>query len=182
MDITETFYAPTRADWRQWLADNHATAREIWLVTYSKQSGKPTVAYLEAVEEALCFGWIDGIAKKIDTERTAQRFTPRRPKSNWTQLNIERAKRLIEQGLMTDAGRATLPDLSPDAYKFPTDIIAALQQDPVVWANYQAFQPVYQRIRVSYIDIVRKQPEEFQKRLDKFIQKTRENKTFGGIE
>lgn len=182
MDITETFYAPTRAEWRQWLADNHATAREIWLVTYSKQSSKPSVAYLEAVEEALCFGWIDGIAKKIDTERTAQRFTPRRPKSNWTQLNIERAKRLIEQGLMTEAGRARLPDLSPDAFKIPADILAAIQEDPVTWANFQAFPPVYQRIRIGYIDEMRKQPAEFQKRLANFLKKTRENKTFGGME
>lgn len=182
MDITETFYAADRTAWRQWLADHHASAREIWLIMYSQQSGKPTVAYLEAVEEALCFGWIDGIAKKIDNERRAQRFTPRRSKSHWTQLNIERARRLIEAGLMTEAGRAILPDLSPDAFQIPADILAALQADPVIWANFQGFPPVYQRIRIGYIDEMRKQPAEFKKRLENFLKKTAENKRFGGME
>ncbi|MBZ0284302.1 MAG: YdeI/OmpD-associated family protein [Anaerolineae bacterium] len=182
MDITETLYVSDRAGWRRWLMDNHATATEIWLITYSKTTGKSSVPYLHAVEEALCFGWIDGIAKKMDAERTAQRFTPRRPKSNWTELNKERARRLIAAGLMTDAGRAKLPDLSLDAFQIAPDILEALQADPQVWANFQAFPGLYQRIRVSAIEEVRRQPEEFKRRLNKFLDQTRQNKMFGGME
>lgn len=182
MDITVTFYAKDRAEWRQWLMDNHQTASEIWLVYYNKDSGKPSVPYIQAVEEALCFGWIDGIAKKIDEESRGQRFTPRRPKGNWTELNKERARRLIAAGLMTEAGYAKLPDLSLDLFQIAPDILEALQADPQVWANFQAFPGIYHRIRITFIEEMRKQPEEFKKRLEKLIEKTRQNKMFGGIE
>jgi uncharacterized protein YdeI (YjbR/CyaY-like superfamily) len=182
MDITETFYASERGGWRQWLAENHATAKEIWLIYYSRESGKPSVPYIHAVEEALCFGWIDGIAKKMDDERRAQRFTPRRPKSNWTELNKERARRLIASGQMTEAGLMKLPDLSLESFQIAPDILAALQADVQVWENFQSFPGVYHRIRITYIEDMRDQPEEFQKRLDKLVQKTRQNKMFGGIE
>ncbi|HRF97451.1 MAG TPA: hypothetical protein PLZ51_19725, partial [Aggregatilineales bacterium] len=86
-----------------------------------------------AVEEALCFGWIDGIAKRMDSERTVQRFTPRRAKSNWTELNKERARRLIASGLMTEAGFATLPDLSIESFKIAPDILNAIQADDQTW-------------------------------------------------
>lgn len=180
MEITETLYVTDRAEWRRWLVDNHKTAKEIWLVYYSKESGKPRIPYLHAVEEALCFGWIDGIAKKMDAERTAQRFTPRRPKSNWTELNKERMRRLIAQGLMTEAGLAVAPDLSIESFTIAPDILEALQADPVVWANYQQFDSLYQRVRVSTIEDARRQPEEFRRRLEKFIDMTRQNKTYGG--
>lgn len=182
MDITTTFYPTDRAAWRAWLEENHATETEIWLMFPSVASGKPRVAYLEAVEEALCFGWIDGIAKKTDAENTAQRFTPRRPKSNWTELNKERARRLIAIGRMTEAGRAKLPDLNIEAFRIADDIQAALQQDAETWANFQAFPALYQRIRIGYIEEMRKQPQEFQKRLANFLKKTRENKMFGTLE
>lgn len=129
MEITETFYAANREEWRKWLSENHRIKNEIWLVTYGRSSGKPSVPYLHAVEEALCFGWIDGIAKKFDSERSAQRFTPRRPKSNWTELNKERAKQLILSGRMTEAGMKVLPNLSSDSFQIPTDILEALHQD-----------------------------------------------------
>lgn len=182
MQITETLYVATRDEWRAWLAENHATKKEIWLISYSKNSNKPSILYLHAVEEALCFGWIDGIAKKIDSERSAQRFTPRRLKSNWTELNKERAKRLIQNGKMTEAGLKVLPDLSPDAFKIPQDILEALQADAQTWNNFQRFPDVYKRIRIGYIEEVRKQSSEFQKRLNNFLKKTREDKMFGTIE
>ncbi len=182
MQITETLYITERAQWRQWLMDNHKTAKEIWLISYTKASGKLSVPYLHTVEEALCFGWIDGIAKKMDAERTAQRFTPRRANSHWTELNKERARRLIASSLMTEAGRAVLPDLSLDAFSIAPDILAALQADPETWENFQGFPAVYQRIRIGYIEEVRHQSEEFQKRLINFLTKTRQNKMFGTIE
>ena len=182
MQITETLYVTNRDEWRKWLSENHAVKREIWLISYSKNSDKPSILYLHAVEEALCFGWIDGIAKKIDSERLAPRFTPRRLKSNWTELNKERAKRLIQSGKMTEAGLKVLPDLSPNSFQIPKDILEVLQADVQVWNNYQRFPDVYKRIRIGYIEEVRKQPGVFQKRLENFINKTRENKMFGTIE
>jgi uncharacterized protein YdeI (YjbR/CyaY-like superfamily) len=182
MQITKTFYAPDRAAWRQWLAEHHAAAKEIWLIYYRKGVDRPSIPYLHAVEEALCFGWIDGIAKTMDAERNAQRFTPRKSKSHWTELNKDRARRLIVAGLMTDAGFATLPDLSLEAFQIAPDILATLQSEPEVWAHFQAFPESYKRIRVSYIEEMRRQPAEFQKRLANFLTKTRQNKMFGVLE
>jgi uncharacterized protein YdeI (YjbR/CyaY-like superfamily) len=182
MPITETFYAENRQQWREWLGQYHDKKTEIWLIFYDKESNKPSISYLHSVEEALCFGWIDGIAKRMDDERRVQRFTPRRPKSNWTELNKERVRRLIAQGLMTDAGFATLPDLSIASFQIAPDILQALQTDNQTWQNFSAFPDVYKRIRVGYIEEMRKQPVEFEKRLTNFIQKTRQNRMFGSLE
>jgi len=133
------------------------------------------------VEEALCFGWIDGIQKRMDVEHNAQRFTPRKPKSHWTELNKERAKRMIVAGLMTRAGYASLPDLSSEAFSIAPDILLALQADPQVWRNFQNFLPMYQRIRIGYIEEMRRQPDTFKTRLDNFLKKTRQNKQFGTL-
>jgi uncharacterized protein YdeI (YjbR/CyaY-like superfamily) len=140
------------------------------------------VPYLHAVEEALCFGWIDGIAKRLDAERLAQRFTPRRAKSHWTELNKERARRLIAAGLMTDAGRATLPDLSVESFRIADDILAVLQADPLVWEQFQRFPAFYQRIRIGAIEEARRQPAVFAQRLDTFLSKTRHGVMFGSLE
>ena len=109
MEIGETICVTTPAEFRKWLAENHGVKKEIWLVQYKKATKKPSIKYAEAVDEAICFGWIDGFEKGMDAERYATRFTPRRPKSNWTETNKERARRLIAAGRMTDAGLATLP-------------------------------------------------------------------------
>jgi uncharacterized protein YdeI (YjbR/CyaY-like superfamily) len=180
VQITDTLYAADRVEWRQWLVENHKVSKEIWLIYYGKESGKPRIPYLHAVEEALCFGWIDGIAKKMDAERTVQRFTPRRSKGNWTELNKERVRRLIERGLMTEAGLAVAPDLSLESFRIAPDILEALQADEQVWTHYQQFDGLYQRVRVSTIEEARRQPEEFRRRLEKFLDMTRQNKTYGG--
>ena len=104
MDIGETLFVTTREAFRAWLETNHHTKREIWLVQYKKATGKPTLPYVDAVEEAICFGWIDGYEKSMDAERYALRFSPRRAKSN-----KERALRLIAEGRMTASGLAALP-------------------------------------------------------------------------
>jgi uncharacterized protein YdeI (YjbR/CyaY-like superfamily) len=110
MEIGETLYVTDRDDFRKWLIDNHQKKKEIWLVQYKKSARKPSINYVEAVEEALCFGWIDNIEKSIDAERYALRFSPRRSKSNWTNTNKDRARRMIAEGRMMPAGRAMLPD------------------------------------------------------------------------
>jgi uncharacterized protein YdeI (YjbR/CyaY-like superfamily) len=181
MAIHPTLYVPDRAAWRAWLAAHYADTPAIWLISYKPET-HPSVPYLAAVEEAICFGWIDGIAKRLDAARMAQRFTPRRPKSNWTELNKERARRLIAAGLMTDAGRAVLPDLSIAAFRIAPDILAALQADAQTWANFQQFPAVYQRIRIGYIEEVRKQPAVFAQRLNNFLRKTQQGVQFGVTE
>jgi uncharacterized protein YdeI (YjbR/CyaY-like superfamily) len=109
MEIGETLYVTHREDFHKWLIQHHATKKEIWLIQYKKATKKPSLNYVEAVEEAICFGWIDGLEKSLDAERYALRFSPRRPKSNWTNTNKDRARKMIAQGRMTKAGRATLP-------------------------------------------------------------------------
>ena len=109
MDIGETLYVTTAAEFRKWLSKNHAAKKEIWLIQYKKATHKPSINYVAVVEEAICFGWIDGFEKGMDTERYATRFTPRRPRSNWTDTNKQRARKLIAEGKMTEAGRAALP-------------------------------------------------------------------------
>jgi len=109
MEIGETIYVTTGDEFRKWLLKNHKSKKEIWLIQYKKATKKPSINYVDAVEEALCFGWIDGLEKSMDAERYALRFSPRRLKSNWTETNKERARRMIAEGRMTEAGRAALP-------------------------------------------------------------------------
>ena len=114
MEISETLYVTNRDEFRKWLIRNHKSKKEIWLIQYKKSAKKPSINYVEAVEEAICFGWIDNIEKSMDAERYATRFSPRRPKSNWTNTNKERARKMIAEGRMTEAGRATLStDVQP---------------------------------------------------------------------
>jgi uncharacterized protein YdeI (YjbR/CyaY-like superfamily) len=111
-------YCPDREDWRAWLQANHDSAPEVWLIFYKRSTGKPTLSYDAAVEEALCFGWIDGIQKGLDADRYTLRFTPRKPKSNWSESNKRRVRQLITDGCMTPAGLAkvtfSLTEIDPD--------------------------------------------------------------------
>ncbi len=105
MEITKTFYPKNRAQWRVWLEKSHGKRKEIWLVYYKKSSGKPRIPYYDAVDEALCFGWIDGTVKSIDEERYAQRFTPRHKRSSWSATNAARYRTLLKEGLVVEAGK-----------------------------------------------------------------------------
>lgn len=109
MEIGETLLASSRQEWREWLAEHYRDYKEIWLIYYKKTSGKTGISYEESVEEALCFGWIDGQTRGIDQNAYAGRFTPRRPKSPWSDSNRERVVRLLREGRMTEAGLAVLP-------------------------------------------------------------------------
>ena len=105
-----TFYAKNRKEWRKWLEKNYNSREEIWLILYKKDSGFHSVNYEEAVEEALCYGWIDVLQKSRDENSYVQRFVPRKIGSSWSESNKKRARRLIAQGHMTDAGKKFLPD------------------------------------------------------------------------
>jgi len=183
MNISDTLYVANREDWRKWLNENYKTASEIWLVYYRKHTGTPRIPYNHAVEEALCFGWIDSITKGIDQDRYAQRFTPRNPRSGYSQANKERLRRLIEQGKVMPDVLATIGDVATEEYEFPPDIVAALRANKRAWENFQRYSGPYQRIRIAFIDAARKRPGEFEKRLRHFIRMTEQDKQYGfGIE
>jgi uncharacterized protein YdeI (YjbR/CyaY-like superfamily) len=177
MQVTTTFKPEDRTAWRVWLEQYHATVDEIWLLLDDRPE-EPTVTYLDAVEEAICFGWIDSIQKRHSTYERAQRFTPRKQRSNWTERNKERARRLIRLGLMTDAGRATLPYLNAQ-FVVAEDIVDALKAEPNAWATFLAFPELYRRVRIGYIEEVRKNQNEFERRLRNFVKRTAANQMFG---
>src|SRR6059058_4752700 len=104
MEIGTTLYVKDRRQWRSWLARHHQTAPEIWLIYYKKHTGQPRIPYNDAVEEALCYGWIDSIVQRVDDARTVQRFSPRRPKSFLSETNKERVRRLLKAKKMTRVG------------------------------------------------------------------------------
>ena len=181
MEVGKTLYVTQRSEWREWLSANHETEKEIWLIGYVKKSGKPSLTYKDTVEEALCFGWIDSTIKKLDAERNAQRYTPRRPNSPLSEMNKERVRRLIAVGLMTPAGLAAAGDLSTDTFTIAEDILDALKVDAQVWQNFSAFPESYKRIRVGWIEGARKHPADFEKRLKYFIKMTAAGKKYGMV-
>jgi len=183
VEIAETLYVPKREEWRDWLKEHYRSASEIWLVSFLKKTGKPSVPYKDAVEEALCFGWIDSIVKKLDEERYVQRYTPRRAKSGYSQTNKERLKRLIERGKVMPKVLAGLDEIGLEDFEYPVDIMAALQENEKAWENFQRYSGSYQRIRIAYIDVARDRPGEYEKRLAHLIEMTEQDKQFGrGIE
>lgn len=173
-----------REAWRSWLEQHYLTEREVWLVYYKQHTGKPRIPYNDAVEEALCFGWIDSIVKSIDEDRYAQRFSVRNPKTPYSQANKERLRNLIKQGKVVEEVLATLGNLEEEPFEIPKDILEAVQANEKAWKNFQAFSESYIRVRIAFIDGARKRPAEFEKRLRYFIRMTEKNKQFGfgGIE
>ena len=181
--------ASSRSEWRSWLMDNHASENEVWLVYYKKHTGKPTVTYMESVKEALCFGWIDGIKKSIDDETYTHRFTPRRPGSKWSPLNIKLAKELIESGEMTKSGlKAFNQRLEYDAQSLKavkaTDIELApeieksLKANQKAWDNFNQLAPGYRKQYVGWLQSA-KRPETREKRLKEAIELLDRNKKLG---
>ena len=151
----------SRAEWRAWLAENHATSTGVWLITWKKQAARPTVAYEEAVEEALCFGWIDGVVNRVDDERTKEWFAPRRAKSTWARTNKERVSRLEAAGLMTEAGRAAIAIARAngswnsldaiDALVVPDDLAAALAARRGAREQFEASSVSVRRMALAWV-------------------------------
>jgi uncharacterized protein YdeI (YjbR/CyaY-like superfamily) len=164
------------------LAKNHAREKEIWLVYYRKGSGKRRLAYNTAVEEALCYGWIDSIQRKIDDESFAQRFSPRRRGAEWSAMNAERFRRLIKQGKVTKAGLAAAESLTRKRTDIAPDILRRLKRDEATWKNFQRFPASYKRIRIGWIEGARSRPEVFEQRLKHFLKMTSQNKRYGMVQ
>ena len=120
METSGKLYVTSRDDWRAWLRRNHDTKKEVWLIYHKKQTGKPSIPYDDSVEEALCFGWIDSVIKKIDDEKFARKFTPRKAKSKWSEANKKRAKRMMKEGKMEEAGLAKIMEAKKGGEWFKT--------------------------------------------------------------
>jgi uncharacterized protein YdeI (YjbR/CyaY-like superfamily) len=162
----ERVYVHDRSGWRAWLAANHSTSPGIWLIYYKKESGKPRVQYDEAVEEALCYGWIDSLPNKLDDERYMQLFTPRKSKSTWSKLNKQRVERLIAEGLMTPYGLAKIEIARANGtwtvldeieeLIVPPDLREALHAVPQAEANFEAFSISVRKGILSWISGARR--------------------------
>ena len=175
----------TREEWREWLLENFDKRTEVWFVFPLKASGEKAVSYNDAVEEALCFGWIDSTIRSYDEKYKIQRFSPRNPKSTYSQSNKERLLWLSENGMIHPSVMDSINKVLKEPFVFPDDIIEAIRKDETVWKHYQGFSDSYKRIRVAYIEAGRERPEEFTKRLNHFLEKTRSGKMiqgYGGID
>ncbi|WP_344394929.1 YdeI/OmpD-associated family protein [Actinomadura alba] len=173
-----TFLASTSADWRAWLARNHRSAKEVWLVIHHKDSRTPSVRYHEAIEHALCYGWIDSHARKHDADSSRLRFTPRSPRSTWSRVNRRRAAKMIELGLMTEHGQAqielarangtwqVLPDAENSAV--PDDLRESLDRNEAARGNFQKFPPSSKRLILQWIATA-KRPETRRRRIDRTV-------------
>src|SRR5438876_4730346 len=163
MEIGTTLYVKHRRQWRAWLASHHKTAPEIWLIYYKKHSGRPRIPYSDAVEEALCYGWIDSITKPVDEDRWAQRFSPRRPSSRLSEMNRERVRRLIAARRMAKAGLARIAhvfDHERDTkrkleWRGPPGRLAGNQQGRATGKHFEAFPESYKQIRIRWNDSAR---------------------------
>ena len=184
MEVGETLYVTDRTPWREWLEANFDTASEIWLVYPNKATGRPRIPYNAAVEEALCFGWIDSIIKSAGEGLAAQRFTPRNPKSGFSQPNKERLRWLDERGMIHPTVREAARRALAEPFVFPSDVVDAIKANPDAWRSYNAFSETYRRIRVAYVAAARRRPEEFHKRLSNLIRATSQGRQIGtgGIE
>ncbi|HET9980492.1 MAG TPA: YdeI/OmpD-associated family protein [Ktedonobacterales bacterium] len=173
-----------RAEWRAWLTANHAEAPGVWLVYYKKGSGLVSVSYDEAVEEALCFGWIDSAMRRLDDARYEQVFTPRKRRSPWSQSNKERVARLMAQGLMAPAGLAAVEAARRDGawamfdgienLETPDDVAAALAEHPTAAANFAAFSNAVRQQSLWWIADA-KRPETRQRRIARVVEAAAQN-------
>jgi uncharacterized protein YdeI (YjbR/CyaY-like superfamily) len=171
-------HVPTRAAWRRWLQTHHQSTTETWLVYHKKHTGKPRVAYDAAVEEALRFGWIDGLVRRVDEARFAQRFTPRRPGSVWSPANIERVRRLVDQNRMAPAGlvhaeKALRGEVKIQAapkgdLPMPTDLKKALGAREGAWQQFESFPPSCRRAYLHWIASA-KRPETRARRITEAV-------------
>ena len=177
-------YAEDRQAWRDWLQGHHDKQKNVWLIIYHKKSKTPSVAYDEAVEEALCFGWIDSKPNKRDDESYLLFFAKRNPKSNWSRLNRERAERMLEQGRMTQAGLEMIETAKQNGTwtaleavqdsVIPPDLEQAFQKNEAAWENFSAFPPSSKRIILEWI-LNAKRPQTRQKRIDETVELAAKN-------
>ena len=161
-------YVKIRTEWRNWLTQNHYKNSGIWLVFYKKHSSKPAIEYDAAVEEALCFGWIDSTIKKLDDKRYVRKFTPRKSNSPWSELNKKRVRKLTRQGLMTESGVARVAEAkesglwkksyrSKISFEFPKELESALAKNKKAKEFFDQLAPTYQKQFIGWISVAKRQ-------------------------
>lgn len=162
IDLDKALVFKSRQEWRKWLAKNHDKKHEALIIHYRKSSSKQTLSHIEAVEEALCFGWIDSILRRVDDERFVLKYTPRKPKSVWSKINRDKAEKLIKTGKMTPAGLVKIEEaknnsLWDSAYtnrvrdEMPDDLEEALRQNKTAWQNFHQFANSYRNMYVGWV-------------------------------
>ncbi len=184
----KTFYAKSRKEWRKWLTQHAETEKRVYLIVYHKKSGKPSVGFQEAIDEALCFGWIDSKGKRRDQNSSYWCFSKRNPKSTWGRTSRERAAHLIQSGLMTDQGLAMIElakrtgtwEAYPDAENLivPFDLQQQLKENPVAQTNFESFAPSSKRIVLRWIAAA-KRAETRQRRIKQTVELAEENQIAG---
>ena len=184
MEIGETIYVHRRADWRRWLRAHFQTKAAIWLVLPHKNSDKASMVYNDAVEEALCFGWIDSIKKKLAVDAAVQRYTPRRSRSAYSQPNKERLRWLLEKGRVHSSVRAAAQRAVQPPFVFPADIVDQIKRDSAAWTWFRRQSGPYRRIRIAWVDSARERPEVFRRRLANLTRASAAGRAlgYGGIE
>jgi uncharacterized protein YdeI (YjbR/CyaY-like superfamily) len=188
-EMAEQLYVPNRTSWRAWLSKNHASRKEVWLIYYKKHTGKPSVPYNDTVEEALCFGWIDGIIKRVDDERCARKFMPRKSRSRWSESNKKRAEKMIREGKMAEAGMVKIEDARkngewfkshqrPKEFVVPDFMEEALRKNRKAYENFNNLAMSYRKMYVGWISSA-KRAETRMKRLAEAIGLLEQNKKLG---
>ncbi len=176
----EELYLVSREEWRNWLEKNHHIKNGIWLIYYKQHTGKPRVSYDDAVEEALCFGWIDSIVKRIDDERYAQKFTPRKSGSRWSEANKRRVAKMISEGRMTENGLASVRNAKESGewskrrarekeFEIPTFMQMALAANKKALKNFEKSAPSYKRNMLGWL-LSAKREETRRRRLAEIIE------------
>lgn len=184
MEKFEKVEVISREQWRSWLVDNHQQSQSIWLVTYKKHTGDRHISYDAIVEEALCFGWIDSLPRKLDADLTMLLLSPRRPKSPWSKLNKKRVVKMMEHGLMTSAGLKKIEQAKADgswiflddveALIVPDDLADALNQNPQAAQYFEAFSPSAKKGILQWIKSAKRSPTR-QQRIAKTVECAAQN-------
>jgi uncharacterized protein YdeI (YjbR/CyaY-like superfamily) len=189
MKTANELYVINRDEWREWLIRNHDTKKEVWLIYYKKHAGKASIPYADSVEEALCFGWIDSIIKRIDDEKFVRKFTPRNAASRWSEANRERARKMIKEGKMTEAGLAKIEEAKKNGEWFkiapirkelaiPPYIIETLAKNKKAIYNFNNLAKSYKRQYIGWITSA-KRKENRRKRLAEVIKLLEKNEKLG---
>jgi uncharacterized protein YdeI (YjbR/CyaY-like superfamily) len=188
-ETIDGLYVTNRSAWRDWLRENHDVRREIWLIYNKKHTGKPRIPYDDSVEEALCFGWIDSIIKKLDEKRFARKFTPRKTKSSWSEANKKRARKMMRNGKMTEAGLTKVREAKKSGEWFRTPPVrkelvippymkAALARNEKARENFNNLAKSYRRQYVGWISSAKRE-ETRKRRLAEVIRLLEKNEKLG---
>jgi uncharacterized protein YdeI (YjbR/CyaY-like superfamily) len=187
--MAEILYITNRSDWRSWLEKNQDTKKELWLIYYKEGTGKPSIPYEDSVEEALCFGWVDTIVKRLDDEKYARKFVPRKSGSRWSESNKKRAEKMIKEGKMTETGLARVREAKESGEWFkarfpkkgliiPSYVQKALASNEKAFENFTKLAPSYKRNYVGWVDSAKRE-ETRTKRLAEVIRLLEQNKKLG---